>query len=395
MTIDAPLNLANDGPYYVLGETEVTRHLVSIIETVRPGARFCGYVDAPHQATGVPLIVCDPEIEGASDLVRAGEAADALIMPLPIGDYWSYWEFSKRALGEIRFDDGAVTMSETAFTEMLLTIKRAMIDQNSGRLQATPDLYLSQNPEIILANQEKIRRVLETLSDQYSRRAYGTVVTGTPETCWALYLDRVFRSVQYFEHIDYGRCHTVINGGVFDGHEIPFLVAKLPADATVHNFDPLGHDYLTDYVAAWMAAGPQDFIEHRFALWNVDGEQTFATVPDGQIYAHVSTDPNDTTTFPCRTIDSFVEEAGLDRVDLIKFDLEGADLHAIHGASGTIENHRPQLAISIYHRLKEYWDIPIILFDLCKNYDFHLGHYSYERFETVLYGIPREISQAA
>ena len=185
----------------------------------------------------------------------------------------------------------------------------------------------------------------------------------------------------------------VINGGVFDGHEIPFLVTKLPADATIHNFDPLGHDHLTDYVAAWMAAGSQDFIEHRFALWHKDGEQTFAMSGDGQIYAHVSSETGETTAYPCRTIDSFVEQTGLDCVDLIKLDLEGADLHALFGAFYTIRKYRPQLAISIYHRLEEIWEIPIVLFQLCENYDFHLGYYSFERFEAILYCIPKEISQ--
>lgn len=393
MMIDAPLCLSNEGPYYVLGDTDLTRQLVSIVEAVRPGARFGGYVDAAHQAKGAPLIVCDLRIEAAKNLVRSGETANALIMPLPVGDYWSYWEFSKHVIDKIGFDGHSVTMLDGAFADMLLGTKRARIDKKSGTLTTTPNQYLSRNPEILLANQEKIRRVIETLSDHYSRQAYSTVVTGSPESCRSFYLDRVFRSVQYFEHIDYGRCHTVINGGVFDGHEIPFLVAKLPADATVHNFDPLGHDYLTDYAAAWMAAGSQDFIEHRFALWKGDGETSFATEEDGQIYSHTSPEPGETTAFPCRSIDSFVEQTGLDRIDLIKLDLEGADLHALVGAFYTIRKYRPQLAISIYHRLKEYWEIPIVLFQLCEDYDFHLGHYSFERFETILYCIPKEISQ--
>lgn len=393
MIIDAPLCLSNEGPYYVLGDTEITRQLVSIIEAVRPGARFAGYVDAVHQAKGAPLIVCDLRTDEAKRLVRGGVPANVRIMPLPVGDYWSYWEFSKRALGKIGFDGRTVTMSESAFTDMLLSTKRAAVDKVSGGLEVTPFQYLSKNIEILLANKEKIRRVIEALADHSSRQTYNTVVTGPPEACWSYYMERVFRSIQYFEHIDYGRCRTVINGGVFDGHEIPFLVAKLPADAKIHNFDPLGHDHLTDYVADWMAAGSQDFIEHRFALWQSDGEQTFAMLEDGQIYAHAPADPGKTATYPCRSLDSFVEEAGLDRVDLIKFDLEGSDLQALIGSFNTIEKFRPQLAISIYHRMKEFWEIPIVLFQLCENYDFHLGHYSFERFETILYCIPKEISR--
>ena len=393
MMIDAPLCLSNEGPYYVLGDTDITRQLVSILEAVRPGARFNGYVDAAHHAKGTPLIVCDLRIEEAKQLVREGKSANALIMPLPVEDPWSYWEFSKHVVHEIGFDGRAVTMPESAFTDMLIGTTRATFDKETDALWVTPNQYLSRNPEILLANQEKIRRVIENLSDERSRQTYSIVVTGSPEACWSFYLDRVFRSVQYFEHIDYGRCRAVINGGVFDGHEIPFLVAKLPANATVHNFDPLGHDFLTDYAASWMAAGSQDFIEHRQALWDCDGETTFAAGNDGQFSAHNSSDPGETRAFPCRSIDSFVEQTGLDRVDLIKLDLEGADIQAILGAVKTIRNFRPQLAISIYHRLNEYWEMPIGLFGLCENYDFHLGHYSFERFETILYCIPKEISQ--
>ena len=166
------------GGTITLGDTDVTRQLVSIIEAVRPGARFGGYVDAAHQVTGAPLIVCDLRIEGAKRLVREGKSEDVLVMPLPVSDYWSYWEFSKRVLHEIGFDGGSVTMRDGAFTDMLLSTKRAEIDKETGTLLETPDLYRSQNPEILVANKEKIRREIETLSDHSSRKAYNTIVTG-------------------------------------------------------------------------------------------------------------------------------------------------------------------------------------------------------------------------
>lgn len=155
MIIDAPLNLPNEGPYYVLGNTDVTRQLVSIIEAVRPGARFCGYVDAAHQAKGAPLIVCDLRIDEAKNLLRAGETANAFIMPLPIGDHWSYWEFAKLIIDEIGFDGQTVTLRERAFTDLLLSTKRAVIDEESGGLEVTPIQYLSRNLEILLANEDK------------------------------------------------------------------------------------------------------------------------------------------------------------------------------------------------------------------------------------------------
>jgi hypothetical protein len=44
-------------------------------------------------------------------------------------------------------------------------------------------------------------------------------------------------------------------------------------------------------------------------------------------------------------LDLVPEVAALDRIDLIKVDVEGADLHALRGMAGLLARHRPQLLI--------------------------------------------------
>ena len=41
---------------------------------------------------------------------------------------------------------------------------------------------------------------------------------------------------------------------------------------------------------------------------------------------------------------------GLDRVDFIKMDIEGAERHAVAGARQTIARFAPRMALSVYHR---------------------------------------------
>ena len=47
----------------------------------------------------------------------------------------------------------------------------------------------------------------------------------------------------------------------------------------------------------------------------------------------------------------------MERVDFIKMDIEGAEPKALIGAERTIREHRPQLAISVYHDLKHFASI--------------------------------------
>ncbi|HWQ55871.1 MAG TPA: FkbM family methyltransferase [Bryobacteraceae bacterium] len=52
---------------------------------------------------------------------------------------------------------------------------------------------------------------------------------------------------------------------------------------------------------------------------------------------------------PLTTIDKLVAELGLDKVDYIKMDIEGAEQRALQGAAGTLAKYHPRLALSAYH----------------------------------------------
>lgn len=52
---------------------------------------------------------------------------------------------------------------------------------------------------------------------------------------------------------------------------------------------------------------------------------------------------------PVTTVDAVVEERGLDRVDLVKIDIEGAEELAMEGAKETIRRFRPKWTVASYH----------------------------------------------
>lgn len=56
-----------------------------------------------------------------------------------------------------------------------------------------------------------------------------------------------------------------------------------------------------------------------------------------------------TQKLPLTTIDKLVPELGLDRVDFIKMDIEGAEVKALTGGRETLSKFHPRLAISVYH----------------------------------------------
>jgi FkbM family methyltransferase len=60
-------------------------------------------------------------------------------------------------------------------------------------------------------------------------------------------------------------------------------------------------------------------------------------------------DGHATVEAPLTTIDKLVEELGLERVDYIKMDIEGAEQRALTGAAATLAKFHPRLSLSAYH----------------------------------------------
>jgi FkbM family methyltransferase len=90
-------------------------------------------------------------------------------------------------------------------------------------------------------------------------------------------------------------------------------------------------------------------------------------------------------TVPLRSIDSLAIDGTLEKIDFLKMDIEGSEMQALTGALGSIRKYMPKLAISLYHRPDDIFDIPAFLHHHFPDYKMYLGHYTIHNEETVLY----------
>jgi FkbM family methyltransferase len=87
------------------------------------------------------------------------------------------------------------------------------------------------------------------------------------------------------------------------------------------------------------------------------------------------------------SIDDFVAAENHCRVDFIKMDIEGAELSALKGAEKSLRKWKPRLAISLYHKPEDLFEIPLYLNSLNLGYRFYLDHFTIYKEETVLFAI--------
>jgi FkbM family methyltransferase len=171
---------------------------------------------------------------------------------------------------------------------------------------------------------------------------------------------------------------ALIDGGAFRGDNVFSFVHRDPGFRAVWAFEP--HAPFRDTLEQRFASEPRVHIRGD-ALYRSCGAMSFLdTHPLG---AHLT---------PNRKSGPFVNTVRADDVadapvTFIKMDIEGGELEALRGCEQTIRRDRPQLAICVYHRPSDYFDIPRLIRSIRPDYRLYLRHHSPYNTETVLYAV--------
>jgi len=170
----------------------------------------------------------------------------------------------------------------------------------------------------------------------------------------------------------------LIDGGAFTGDTgVIFSHAVGPA-GRVFTFDPIQNHH--------------DICEANFSRPGRDNVTAFAYgLSDKTVHApavkldHYNPGWFVTGTVPLYRIDDLVADGTIARIDFIKLDVEGSELAALRGALASIRRFKPKLAISLYHKPNDIFEICQFVDDLCLGYELFLDHHTIWDEETVLY----------
>ena len=251
---------------------------------------------------------------------------------------------------------------------------------------------------------EQLFRVRSLLSYPEDRRLYG-ILSGESDgfpSCFdavgEYYSKHAARGhKQYFDHVHWDKVHTIIEGGVCNGVNTMAFSKWTDGRASIFGFEPNINLYSSGSYFGQIQSNPLLKIIPK-GLWTQSGtaymhDMASSSCILGEELKNINT-YGDTSMIAIETIsiDEFVDEQKIKKVDYIKMDIEGAELEALKGGINTLKNHRPQLAISIYHKRDDILSIPLFLDEHLENYTYRLGHYFPCFRESIWYGIPKELS---
>lgn len=192
---------------------------------------------------------------------------------------------------------------------------------------------------------------------------------------------------QYFDFINLDSIKTVISGGIAEGNSTIRFLKSLPNLEKIYAFEPLYQQFKRENNDKIIKESNKvEMIEKALFDKSVK-TNILVNATSSRITTYL--DSESTKTVDTISIDEFVKERNIPKVDFIKMDIEGAELNALKGAKETIINHRPYLAICIYHHYKDLFEIPFYLSEILTNYSMEVYHYSMRNNEeSVLYALP-------
>lgn len=161
---------------------------------------------------------------------------------------------------------------------------------------------------------------------------------------------------------------VIIDAGGFVGDTAILFCAKTGNDCQVHAFEVLEENLALFRHNIARNGVQRQVVLNALALASRSGQELVIREAPLQGATSVGGGGEDGVRVPTITLDDYVARAGLERVDLVKMDIEGSELAALEGAAGTLRRFRPKLALCLYHRWDDVLAIPRFLDQLGVDY---------------------------
>jgi FkbM family methyltransferase len=355
LALEEPRRLERQCPVWIFGAGQFGRDVCSVLR--KAGFAVAGFIESKprHQTVlGLP-------VRGWSELEPAQTEAQMVVGIFNRG----------MALDELRG-----LASGAGFTKIFMPWDvYAQFGEGLGWR-----FWLS-GPEVILENLSAIERTYQSLADEASRTSLLRICAFRLGRDMA-YAGFSHPEPQYFNALTLetlaGKTVDYVDGGAYNGDTFHELANQADVgNAWLFEPDPDNFAALAKAVRGMPSRSvclPLAVADSYRILSFSGGNGEGGTISD-----------DGTVRIAAVALDDVLPTQ---RVDFIKLDVEGAEIQALQGAAQLIERSRPVLAISLYHRPQDIWEIPDQLAGLCQNYKFYIRQHYYNSFDSVLYAIP-------
>ncbi|RKQ64036.1 FkbM family methyltransferase [Thermovibrio guaymasensis] len=239
-----------------------------------------------------------------------------------------------------------------------------------------------------MLNYEKLRKVEDILADEQSKKFLERIINFRENFSYESYLFPS-KEILYFPMGIIPRSWKKIkfvDVGSFIGDTLPWLFYIYGEKVeSIVCFEPGRENIhiLNKTIKCLKNLYPRtDFTVIPAAVWSSPGYAGFDSAGSSSRISNVSSE----NIVPLVTLDEILKGSA---PTYIKMDVEGAEMEALKGAKEVIKKEKPYLAVSIYHRPEDLWEIPLLISKEFSFYKLYIRVHGHFGLETVLYCVPK------
>lgn len=249
-----------------------------------------------------------------------------------------------------------------------------------GGMDRRSSLWADLDMDWVRQHERELTDVYEQLADERSREVMIAFLNQKVSMKYG-YMRKTKSEEQYFdpELIELGNREVFVDCGAYDGDTAAAFLDALHAQGkedykAIYSYEPDAANY-AKLVARDIPKNicRKEGVSDEEAVLSFSSETTSSQIAkDGDLTIHVNALDN--------------ELLG-ESVTFIKMDIEGVELRALKGAENIIKQRRPKLAICVYHKREDLYEIMNYLRHIVPTYRFYLRNYEESSREVVLYAL--------
>ena len=269
----------------------------------------------------------------------------------------SYRGYKVKTLSEIRelYEDFVIVLSFATRREEVLFMLR--------ELDMRYDMYIPDMPiagvdeyfdkDFYNSNYQNILAAYTALEDENSRNLFASIVnyklTGKMKYLISTYSERD----EIYSLLDRDSIRICVDAGAYNGDTAREAKEYFPHLEKIYALEPDKRNFkkLQRYSEA---ENDISVIPINAAAWSTDGVgEIFESGNRNSTISSTASFEHEKSSIQLLGIESITNE----KIDYIKYDVEGAEREALIGSSRTIKEYSPALLISLYHRSRDIFDI--------------------------------------
>jgi FkbM family methyltransferase len=245
------------------------------------------------------------------------------------------------------------------------------------------DSINEENPddEYFKKNKEKIYRTLDLMNDDESRETYISCIRAHILRDYSYCHETDFKA-QYFDAgVPYSKGFShFVDCGAYTGDSLEIALKFSDIELYI-GFEPITSNFST---LSNTVDKLRTRVKNAFLFPCGVAAETGSASFSVSASSSAITNKAEGVTLPLIRLDDALKNIS---VTFLKMDIEGSEPDALKGARNLITTQKPDLAISVYHAVNHFWDIPNLLFELNPNYKFYLRTHTPATLESVLYAL--------